>query len=130
MSRSRKLNILVSTLLLALFLYLAFRNVNLSELLNILKTTNYLFVFIGVFVGVVLGSAIRAVRWGVLLEPIKKDIPFKSLFATTVIGYMLNNLLPRSGEVARPYLLGKHENLSRASAFATIIVERIIDTVM
>lgn len=130
MTRGRKLNILVSTLLLALFLYLAFRNVNLNELLGILKTTNYLYIFIGVFIGVVLGSAIRALRWGVLMEPIKKDISFKNLFATTVIGYMLNNLFPRSGEVVRPYLLGKHENVSRASAFATIIVERIIDTVM
>lgn len=130
MGRGRKINIIVSTLLLALFLYLAFRNVNTNELLNILKTTNYLYVVIGIFVGVVIGSAIRALRWGVLLEPVKKGIHFNNLFATTVIGYMLNNLLPRSGEVVRPYLLGRHENISRASAFATIIVERIIDTVM
>ena len=130
MGRGRKLNILISTLLLALFLYLAFRNVNIKELLNILENTNYLYVFIGMLIGVVGGSAVRALRWGVLLEPVKKDIGFKNLFATTVIGYMLNNLIPRSGEVVRPYLLGTHENISRASAFATIIVERIIDTVM
>ncbi len=130
MSRGRKLNIVISTLLLAVFLYLAFRNVNINELWNILKTTNYLYVFIGMALGVFAGSAIRAVRWGVLLEPVKKDIGFKNLFATTIIGYMMNNLFPRSGEVIRPYILGKHENISRASAFATIIVERIIDTVM
>ncbi len=130
MSRGRKLNIVISTLLLAVFLYLAFRNVNIHELWNILKTTNYLYVFIGMALGVFGGSAIRAIRWGVLLEPVKKDIGFKNLFATTIIGYMMNNLFPRSGEVIRPYILGKHENISRASAFATIIVERIIDTVM
>ncbi len=113
-----------------MFLYLAFRNVNMHELLNILKTTNYLYVFLGMAIGVYGGSAIRAIRWGVLMEPIKKDISFKNLFATTVIGYMMNNLFPRSGEVVRPYMLGKQENISRASAFATIIVERIIDTVM
>lgn len=113
-----------------MFLYLAFRNVNINELWNILKTTNYLYVFIGMALGVFAGSAIRAIRWGVLLEPVKKDISFKNLFATTIIGYMMNNLFPRSGEVIRPYILGKHENISRASAFATIIVERIIDTVM
>lgn len=130
MSRGKKLNIVISTLLLAVFLYLAFRNVNIHELWNILKTTNYLYVFIGMALGVFGGSAIRAIRWGVLLEPVKKDIGFKNLFATTIIGYMMNNLFPRSGEVIRPYILGKHENISRASAFATIIVERIIDTVM
>ncbi len=111
-------------------MYLAFRNVNLSELADILKNTNYLYVFIGMSIGVFAGSALRAIRWGILLEPVKKDISFKNLFATTIIGYMLNNLFPRSGEVVRPYILGKHENISRASAFATIIVERIIDTVM
>ena len=130
MSRGRKLNIAISTVLLAVFLYLAFRNVNINELWNILKTTNYLYVFIGMALGVFAGSAIRAIRRGELLEPVKKDISFKNLFATTIIGYMMNNLFPRSGEVIRPYILGKHENISRASAFATIIVERIIDTVM
>lgn len=130
MSRGRKINIAVSTVVLGLFLYLAFRNVNLPELLNILRNTNYLYVFVGMSIGVLGGTFLRAKRWGVLLEPVKKEISFKNLFATTIIGYMLNNLFPRSGEVVRPYILGKHENISRASAFATIIVERIIDTVM
>ncbi len=130
MSSSKKLNILVSTLLLALFLYLAFRNVNLSELADTLKNTNYFYVFIGVFIGVVGGTIIRSFRWGVLLEPVKANISFKNLFATTAIGYMVNNLIPRSGEVVRPYLLGKHENISKSAAFATIIVERVIDTLM
>ena len=103
---------------------------NIHELVNILKTTNYLYVFLGMSIGVFGGSALRAIRWGILMEPIKKDISFKNLFATTIIGYMMNNLFPRSGEVVRPYMLGKRENISRASAFATIIVERIIDTVM
>lgn len=130
MSRSNKINIVVSTVLLALFLYLAFRNVNLTELVEILETTNYFYVFIGMALGAVIGSVIRAIRWGIMMEPIKKGIPFRSLFATTAIGYMVNNLIPRSGEVVRPYLLGRHEHISRTSAFATIIVERLIDTAM
>ena len=126
--RGKIINIVVSTILLALFVYLAFRNVNLNELVDILKTTNYVYVFLGMFIGVVAGSAVRAKRWGYMLEPIKSKISFKSLFSSTVIGYMVNNLIPRSGEVVRPYLLGKEEGISRTSAFATIIIERIIDT--
>ncbi len=113
-----------------LFLYLAFRNVNLHELGEILKSTNYFFVIGGIFIGVVIGSAVRAKRWGILLEPIKKGIRFKGLFSATAIGYMVNNLIPRSGEVVRPFLLGKDEDIPKASVFATIIVERIIDTTM
>jgi len=130
LTRGRKFNILISIALVVIFLYLAFRNVNFGELIGILSTTNYLYVFIGTFTGVVIGSAIRSLRWAVLLEPVKTDLRFRNLFATTVIGYMFNNLIPRSGEVIRPYILGKQEKISRASAFATIIVERIIDTSM
>lgn len=126
----RKLNILISTLLLALFLYLAFRNVNLGELASILKNTNYLYVFIGMAVGAVGGMVVRSFRWRVLLHPVKANIRFSSLFSSTAIGYMMNNLIPRSGEFARPYLLGKNEEISKAAAFGTIIIERIIDTVM
>lgn len=128
--KGRKLNILISTLLLALFLYLAFRNVNLSELGAILKSTNYLYVFIGMALGAAGGMVIRSFRWRVLLHPVKADIRFSSLFSSISIGYMMNNLIPRSGEVARPYLLGKNEEISKAAAFGTIIIERIIDTVM
>ena len=129
LSRGKKINIVVSTLLLALFLYLAFRNVNFEELKQILETTNYLYVFIGGLLGIYGATIVRSIRWGIMLEPIKPDIPFKSLLSTTIIGYMVNNLIPRSGEVVRPYLLGQHEGISRTSAFATIIIERIIDTV-
>lgn len=130
MKKGKILNIIISTLLLALFLYLAFRNVNLPELLTILKTTNYLYVFIGGLIGVVGGSLVRSYRWKFLLVPIKENVKFRNLFATTIVGYMVNNLIPRSGEVVRPVLFGKSEGVSRASAFGTIIVERIIDTVM
>ncbi len=126
----RKLNILISSLLLALFLYLAFRNVNLSELASILKSTNYLYVFIGMTLGAVGGTIVRSYRWRVLLHPVKPNISFRSLFSSTAVGYMLNNLIPRSGEVVRPYMLGKNEGISRAAAFGTIIIERIVDTVM
>jgi len=126
----RKLNILISTLLLALFLYLAFRNVNLGELVSILKSTNYLYIFIGMTIGALGGMLIRSFRWRVLLHPVKANIGFRSLFSSTAIGYMMNNLIPRSGEFARPYLLGRNEEISKAAAFGTIIIERIIDTVM
>lgn len=125
-----KLNIVVSTFLLALFLYLAFRNVDLKKLAEILEETNYLYIFIGISIGAIGGMVIRAYRWRVLLEPVKPGISFKNLFSSTSIGYMVNNLIPRSGEVVRPYLLGKNEGISKAAAFGTIIIERIIDTFM
>jgi len=72
---------------------------------------------------------LRAFRWRYLLLPLGRP-HFSVVFKTTVIGFAASTLLPaRAGEVIRPYLLARHEGFSAASAFATIIVERLLDMV-
>jgi len=59
-----------------------------------------------------------------------KETHLSNLFSTTIIGFMVNSLIPgRLGEIVRPYLLGQKEGISKTAAFATIIVERIFDLV-
>jgi len=72
---------------------------------------------------------IRAERWQYLLEPLGKT-HFWVAFRTTVIGFAASFVLPaRAGEVVRPYLLAREEQLPATAAFATVIVERILDLV-
>jgi glycosyltransferase 2 family protein len=72
---------------------------------------------------------LRAVRWQYLLAPIGPT-HFATAFRTTVIGFAASFLLPaRPGEVLRPYLLAKREGLPPTAAFATIILERLLDLV-
>lgn len=72
---------------------------------------------------------VRAERWQYLLEPLGKT-RFSNVFRTTVIGFAASAVLPaRAGEVIRPYLLARREGLSATAAFATIVVERILDLV-
>jgi uncharacterized membrane protein YbhN (UPF0104 family) len=69
----------------------------------------------------------RAWRWQSLLAPIGRT-RFMNAFTTTVIGFAASALLPaRAGEVLRPYLLARRERLNPASAFATIVLERLLD---
>jgi uncharacterized protein (TIRG00374 family) len=71
--------------------------------------------------------AIRALRWQYLLAPLGKT-HFSTAFRATVIGFAASFLLPaRAGEVIRPYVLARRERLSPAAAFATIILERLLD---
>ena len=71
--------------------------------------------------------AIRALRWQSLLAPIGPT-RYSVAFETTVIGFAANSLIPgRVGEVLRPYLLARRESLNAMSAFATIILERMLD---
>ncbi|HXW05302.1 MAG TPA: lysylphosphatidylglycerol synthase transmembrane domain-containing protein [Vicinamibacterales bacterium] len=73
---------------------------------------------------------LRAVRWQYLLAPIGPT-RFSTAFRTTVIGFAASFLLPaRAGEVIRPYLLARREQLSATAAFATIILERLLDLVI
>jgi uncharacterized protein (TIRG00374 family) len=73
--------------------------------------------------------AIRAYRWQYLLAPIGPT-HFSAAFQTTVIGFAANFLLPaRAGEFLRPYLLSRREHLPATAAFATVILERVLDTV-
>jgi uncharacterized protein (TIRG00374 family) len=72
---------------------------------------------------------VRAERWQYLLNPLGPT-RFWVAFRTTVIGFAASFVLPaRAGEVLRPYLLAKEEKLPATAAFATVIVERILDLV-
>jgi hypothetical protein len=110
------------------FLYFAFRDTDFQKLFEILKTANYLWV-LAAFPVLILSHAVRALRWRYLLNPVKKDLPFRSLFSSLIIGYMMNNVAPRAGELIRPYAIAKLEGISRSAAFGTVFVERIFDVV-
>jgi len=108
-------------------MYLAFKDIDFGLLIAELKKTNYFYAIAGTIIGTFLGSYFRALRWRYLLNPLKANIKMSSLFPFVMIGYMMNALIPRGGEVARPVLTAQKENISRAAAFGTIVVERIFD---
>lgn len=77
----------------------------------------------------VVNLAIRAWRWQYLLEPIGRP-GFATAFRATAVGFAASSVLPaRAGEVIRPYFLARQERISATGAFATIILERVLDMV-
>lgn len=71
--------------------------------------------------------AARAWRWQSMLAPLGPT-HFGVALRTTIIGFAASAVLPaRAGEVLRPYLLARREGLNATAAFATIIIERLID---
>jgi hypothetical protein len=116
---------LLAVALLALFL----RNADLSQVWAEVRRARI--DLVGVAVGVTgLTYLFRAIRWRYLLAPIGR-VSLRNAFTTTIIGFAATAVLPaRAGEVLRPWLLARKEGLSATSAFATIVVERVLDTVM
>jgi len=68
----------------------------------------------------------RAQRWRALI-PGGASISLLDSFSATIIGYLMNNLIPRSGEFVRPYVLSRRVNRPATSLLATIVVERVLD---
>ena len=61
---------------------------------------------------------LRAVRWQIFLRPVGKGTSLMELLPPTIIGFTGLALLGRPGELIRPYLIARRENLSVASQVA------------
>lgn len=74
------------------------------------------------------GFGFRALRWGILLAPVAPAVSFRLRYASTIIGFAVNNLLPaRVGEFARAFSLARLSRVSLGSSIATLVVERLFD---
>jgi uncharacterized protein (TIRG00374 family) len=86
-------------------------------------------------IGLMVGSTFidvgtRAARWRALLAPIR-SLPYRRVLGYTYLGYLANNVLPaRLGELVRSHALGEGEGISRPTVLGTVVVERIVDTVI
>jgi len=87
-------------------------------------------------VTMVVNLAIRALRWQYLLEPLGHT-SFANSFRATAVGFAASSVLPGRGGVGLgPFLLARQagggqdgsERMSATGAFATIILERLLDT--
>lgn len=108
------------------FLVLIFRKVDIAASLASLRSANYWFVALGSCV--YLASFFpRGLRWRSLLWRVHRP-PLGHLIRVLLIGFMANNVLPlRLGEFFRAYVLGVKEDISKATTFATIVLERVAD---
>ena len=108
------------------FLYLAFRNVHFDSVFKILSNLSikWFFLFLLSFF---LSHFLRAARWKVMLKSAKSNTSVLNLFGATMIGYGLNSVIPRLGELYRGFFAGKWEGVSRTSVLGSIVVERVID---
>ncbi|OFW33226.1 MAG: hypothetical protein A3G76_06690 [Acidobacteria bacterium RIFCSPLOWO2_12_FULL_65_11] len=127
-STVRTLVVLALTVaLLALFL----RNVDVARVRADIARAQLLWLALSLTTMIV-NLAIRSFRWQYLLEPLG-HVSFGEAFRATAVGFAASSVLPaRAGEVIRPYFLARQtrqEGLTASGAFATIILERLLDVV-
>ena len=72
----------------------------------------------------------RALRWSVMLRPMKARPSIGNLLSATVIGFTAITLFGRAGEFVRPYLIARKEEVPVSSQLATLLLERMFDLLM
>ena len=117
------LGVLAAAVLLALF----FRGMDWAALGHALANARWLPLAGVVLVTVVL-YGIRAWRWGGLLAPLGR-VRYPDLFSATMVGFASGLLVPRAGEILRPWLISRRYPIPTSAGFATIILERLVDLV-
>jgi glycosyltransferase 2 family protein len=105
------------------------QSVDIPAAIEVLRGADLTFVAL-MAVTVFLDVASRGARWRALLVPIQ-PLSYPRVVGYTYVGYLANNVLPaRLGELVRAHALGEGEGLSRTTVLGTIVVERIVDTVI
>ncbi|MDR3071379.1 MAG: flippase-like domain-containing protein [Endomicrobium sp.] len=108
------------------FMCLILRHINLRNSLEFIGNINY-FAFIPAVFIYAFTYILRSVRYYFIILPLKKTCIMAN-FPYTVLGFFANNVLPlRLGELIRAKTTGERFSISRASALATIVMERIFD---
>jgi uncharacterized protein (TIRG00374 family) len=126
---SRVIKVLIGITIAALCLYIFLKDVDIHNLFTELKSVKITPLIVMCLL-IIATLYLRSLRWKFMLP----DIPGTSkkyLFSNVMIGFMINNILPaRIGEFARSFILWKKNRFPLAISLGTLIVERIIDTLI
>ncbi|WKN45931.1 lysylphosphatidylglycerol synthase transmembrane domain-containing protein [Tunicatimonas pelagia] len=108
-------------------LYLVFRNVDTTAILNKLREVQYQWVILAVVIFIV-SHIVRAYRWNLMLQPLGYQHlrTFRTLLAV-LTAYFANLIIPRMGEVTRCGVLRQLDKVPVTTSLGTVVAERLVD---
>jgi uncharacterized protein (TIRG00374 family) len=105
----------------------ALHYVEFSLVLEHLRDANPWYFALAVILGTLI-FPVRAWRWRIILDPVAYRLPFGPLWRATAIGFGINNVTPRVGEIARAYALTRETaRVPFSASFASLAVDRVFD---
>ncbi len=109
--------------------WLVYRDQPMDKILDALKNANYFWIFVS-FIIAFFSHLSRAMRWNILIETLDYKPRLANTFFATMIMYLSNTAIPRSGEIVRCGVLKKYENIPFSKLLGTVVVERVFDFIM
>lgn len=119
----------VYAILAIFFIWLSLRHLNAdqwTEIRSALSHTRYLLI-VPVILILFLSHWVRALRWRLLIESMGHNVQKRETFYAVLIGYMVNQAVPRLGEIMKCTLLGKRTGIPVEKLIGTILIERLFD---
>ena len=124
------IRILVTTSIVIGSSYIALRNIDYNILLDTLVNANYWWVLVTIPI-MMISHWLRAMRWKTMLSPVIEKPSLWNMFSAVMIGYAVNNVIPKGGELLRPIVYSRREKVPLSTVMASIIVERFFfDAIM
>jgi uncharacterized protein (TIRG00374 family) len=128
MTRRTLTQLILSLVVAGGFLYLAFRNVPLADLVAALERFDLRWLVPACLISLVL-MTMRAWRWQLELQPLE-HVPLGTLWIVSSVAYTAINLLPvRLGEVVRPWLLSRRARVSISNVVGNLVIEKTMDSI-
>ena len=123
------INITIGIIISIICLNFAFRGIDIKGSIEVVKNINVTYFIISLILSVAI-ITLRGLRWECFI-PLNKPIKKRTIVMATYIGFMANNILPaKLGEVARAYILGVKEDVSKSALIASVVTERLFDVIV
>lgn len=127
LTKKQWVQVLLSLAIAIWIFWFLYKDIKFQSLVDALRETSFLWIAASILVSF-LGFYLRAWRWKLLIEASEKTtIRTKRSFIALMIGYLVNLLVPRAGEVARCGVVSKMEGHQMGTLIGTVILERTID---
>lgn len=120
------LRVVLATAVLIGALWWVLSGVNLSLTFSIIGQSDVIIILLCVPI-ILLSHVVRASRWRTMLTESSQSFSLGTAYNAVMIGYAANTIVPRSGEVIRPWVFAKRSGISVSTSLASVIVERLLD---
>ena len=112
-----------------LIFWVLYKDQDFGRIKSILTNdVNYFWIWMSILLGI-LSHISRAIRWRYLIRPLGYNPRLSNTFFAVMIGYIMNLVIPRMGELSKCGVLARYEKISFARLIGTMITERIFDLI-
>lgn len=111
------------------FLYFVFKGTDWASMWSKISSADLYWLSHGMVVSI-LSHWIRGYRGTLMYDALGYKIGATNSFYAVMVGYMMNYVIPRAGEVSRCASLAKSNGLPIEKSLGTVVTERLVDMLM